>query len=361
MRICVIMAGGIGERFWPSSRKLRPKQLLKIVSDKCFLEEGIKRILPCIPLERIFIVTNKGMKKALLKEIPSFPVENIICEPMGRNTAACLALAEVVTSARLADPTMAVLTSDHVIHDTQAFLRNVEAACQYAEETEGLITIGIPPARAETGFGYIEAGEMVRDQPGSRIFRVARFQEKPDRETAQTYLKAGRFYWNSGMFFWKNSALRSNLERFLPNTMEGINRYRNALGTSEEERILEEAFVHAETISIDYAIMEKADKVFMVKADFDWDDMGTWNALERYFPRDGEGNLLIGQGVMVNSGNTLVYNPESPEAPWVAAFGLKDTLIVVDQDVILVCPKSEAPNLKSLVKELRKRKLGKYL
>lgn len=361
MRICVIMAGGVGERFWPYSRKQRPKQLLKIVTKKSFLEEVIQRIIPFFTLEHIFLVTNSMMKKGILEEIPNFPEENIICEPMGRNTAACLALAEVVTSHRFGDPTMTVLTADHLIHNAEVFLRNMEAACRYAEDTGGLVTIGIPPTRDETGFGYIEVGEVVRDRKWGRIFRVVRFREKPNLETVEKYLKAGHFYWNSGMFFWKNSVLRANLERFLPNTMEGMNRYRNALGTPEADQILSEAFEKAESISIDYAIMEKAEKVFMVQADFDWDDIGTWNALERCFSRDEKGNLLIGRGEMVNTRETLVYNPEMPDAPLVITFGLEDILIVVDRDVVMVCPKSEAPKLKSLVEELYKKNLEKYL
>jgi mannose-1-phosphate guanylyltransferase len=355
------MAGGIGERFWPYSRQKRPKQLLKIVTKQSFLEEVIRRIIPFFTLERIFLVTNGTMKKGIQEEIPDFPEDNIICEPMGRNTSACLALAEVVTSHLFGDPTMAVLTADHLVHNSEVFLRNIEAACSYAEDSGGLVTLGIPPTRPETGFGYIEAGAVVRDNEGGRIFRVVRFREKPESETVEKYLEAGHFYWNTGMFFWRNSVLRANLERFLPNTMEGMNRYRNALGTPEEDQILSEAFEKADSISIDYALMEKAENVFMAQADFEWDDIGTWNALERLFPKDEKGNLLIGRGEMVNTRDTLIYNPETPDAPLVTAFGLKDILIVVDRDVIMVCPKSEAPKLKSLVEELYKKNLEKYL
>jgi len=355
------MAGGIGERFWPYSRQRRPKQLLKIVTQKSFLEEVIRRIIPFFTLERIFLVTNSMMKKGIQEEIPDFPEDNIICEPMGKNTAACLALAEVVTSHRFGDPTMAVLTSDHFIHNGEVFLQNMEAACAYAEDTGGLATIGILPTRPETGFGYIEAGAVVQDRKGGRIFRVAGFREKPGRKTVEKYLKAGHFYWNSGMFFWRNSVLRANLERFLPKTMEGMNRYRNALGTPRADQILSEAFEKADPISIDYALLEKAENIFMVQADFEWDDMGTWNALERCFPKDEKGNLLIGPGAMVNTRDTLIYNPEMPDAPLVTTFGLKDILIVVDRDVVMVCPKSEAPKLKTLVEELHKKNFEKYL
>ena len=225
----VIMAGGVGERFWPYSRKKAPKQLLKILGDHCFLEETIRRIKLLIPLERLFIVTNDSLKEPILQEIQEFHEENIICEPMGRNTAACLALAETVTSSRFDDPTMAVLTADHIIKDTESYLKNVETACRLAEETGGLITIGIQPDRPETGFGYIEAGKIISDDEGGRAHKVVCFREKPDLETAKKFLEAGNYYWNSGMFFWKNSVLRQNLTKFLPSTMEGMNRYRKSI------------------------------------------------------------------------------------------------------------------------------------
>jgi mannose-1-phosphate guanylyltransferase len=357
----VIMAGGVGERFWPYSRKKAPKQLLKILGDHCFLEETIRRIKPLIPLERLFIVTNDSLKEPILQEIPEFHEKNIICEPMGRNTAACLALAEAVTSSRFDDPTMAVLTADHIIKDTESYLKNVETACRLAEETGGLITIGIQPDRPETGFGYIEAGEIISDDEGGRAHKVVCFREKPDLETAKKFLEAGNYYWNSGMFFWKNSVLRQNLTKFLPSTMEGMNRYRKSIGTSGEKEVLREEFEKLENVSIDYAIMEKAEKVSMVRSDFDWDDLGTWNALERFFPSDVEGNIILGESVSVETTGTVIYNPEGKTSPLVATYGLKDMLIVVKDDVVMVCPKSKAPDLKKLVKELKKRKLEQYL
>jgi len=361
MIIGVIMAGGVGERFWPGSRRLRPKQLLRLLTDKSLLEETIRRIEPLIPPERVFILTNVTLKGAILNEIPDFPEKNIICEPVGRNTAACLALAEAVSSARFEDPTMAVLTADHVIRDNAAFLKDVKAACAFAEESKGLLTIGIPPTRPETGFGYIEAGEPEGDISGVRIFRVNRFREKPDHATAETYIASGRFYWNSGMFFWKNSVLRNGLEEYLPETMEGINSYRAALGTSREDAVLAEVFPKLPAISIDYALLEKSDRVYAIAADFGWDDLGTWNALERWLPGDESGNILVGNGKLVSSSNCIVYNPPGEDAPLVASFGIDDMLIVVDGDVVLICPKSRAPELKKLVGEIRASGLDQYL
>jgi len=361
MRIGVIMAGGIGERFWPCSRKIKPKQLLRIVSDKSFLQEAVERISSLILPENIFIVTSRQLKEPLLREIPDFPQENIICEPVGRNTAACLALAEVITSARFSDPTMAVLTADHLIRDTRSYLNNVEVACRIAEKEGSLVTIGITPTRPETGFGYIEAGEILRDEPMGLVFRVKRFLEKPDAKTADWFLKSGQFFWNSGMFFWKNSVLRDNMERFIPETMAAMDIFRRALGTPDEEAVLERIFAGLDNISIDCAIMEKAENVCMVRADFDWDDLGTWNSLERFFKPDKEGNLALGRGILVETENTTVYNPTGANGPLVAAFGLHDMLIVVDGDVVMVCPKSRAPDLKNFINELKNRKMDEYL
>lgn len=361
MRVGVIMAGGVGERFWPYSRALRPKQLLKIVSGKSLLHESIERIEPLIPLERLFIATSKQLKEPILRDLPFFPAENIICEPMGRNTAACLALAEVVTSARFPDATMAVLTADHIIKGTEIFLHNLDMACCMAEEDDCLVTLGIKPTRPETGFGYIEAGEVVVSEPEGTLYRVARFLEKPDAATAERFLAEGNYYWNSGMFFWKNRVLREHLERYLPKTHEAMNRFRSAMGTLEEESVLNREFEGLENISIDYAIMEKAPNVKMLRAEFGWDDIGTWNAVGRCLEPDASGNQLVGKGLLVGDENCLIYNPESGESPLVAAFGLKDTLIVVDRDVVMVCPKSKAPELKKLVQELKNRRMDQYL
>ncbi len=361
MRIGVIMAGGVGERFWPYSRKDRPKQLLRIVGEQTLLEEALRRISPIIPPQRQFIVTNERLKNLILQQIPDFPEANIICEPIGRNTAACLALTEVVTSARFSNPTMAVLTADHIIRDTDTFLKNIDAACRFAEDTKSLVTLGIQPTRPETGFGYIEVGEMVRDEPNGVVFRASRFREKPDIETAKRFLSAGNFYWNSGMFFWKNSVLRANLEKFLPETMEGMRIYRDAIGTPEEKTALRRVFERLPNVSIDYALMEKADNVYVLRADFVWDDLGTWNAIERCLQKDKDGNLVIGQGAVCDTTDTLIYNVGGKDGQLVAAFGLKDTLIVVDKDAILVCPKHLAPELKKLVAELKKRNLEEYL
>ena len=355
------MAGGVGERFWPYSRRKTPKQLLKITGDKSLLEEAIERLTPLIPIERIFIVTNRIYETPIVEQIPGLTRENIISEPVGRNTAACLALAEAVTSTKYPDATMAVITADHVIKDREKFIQNVEAACRFAEDKESIVTIGIRPTRPETGFGYIEAGEKAVSYPEGEVYRVLRFREKPDLTTAKTFLQAGNFYWNSGMFFWKNSCLRANLEKFLPDTMKGINQYRQAIGTPEEESLLERVYENLEKISIDFAVMEKAKQVYVVPADFDWDDVGTWNALERYLPADQNGNHVVGKALTLETSDTVVYNPERPEAPLVVGFGLDELLIVAARDVVMVCPKSRAPELKKLTAELRKKGMDEYL
>ncbi len=360
MIVGVIMAGGVGERFWPLSRQNRPKQLLHIMSEQSFLQETIERIAPLIPPERLFIITSMRLKAPICRELPDFPADNVIGEPEGRNTAACLALAEVVVSARFPGATMAVLTADHIIGDPDAFIANVGAACRYAEESGGLITVGIPPTRPETGFGYIETGDLVHNEPHGRIHRVKRFLEKPDRTTAERFLADGRFLWNSGMFFWTLDALRSSLETYLPATMKAMKEYRTALGTPEAGSVLARTFSGLEKISIDCAVMEKAPNVFVVEADFQWDDLGTWNALERALPADASGNIVLGKALPLDSRGVLIHNKRE-NAPMVAAFGLEDILVVVDHDVILVCPKSRAPELKNLVAGVREKTGETYL
>jgi mannose-1-phosphate guanylyltransferase len=363
-RVAVIMAGGAGERFWPLSRQRYPKQLLKIAGNRSMLRAALERIRPLVAPEHTFIITGRLLKPAIEEAAQEIPKENIIGEPEGKNTAACLALACAAIRSKAAegeDAVMVVLTADHFIRDTQAYAQDCSAAIAYAEQEDALVTFGIPPDRPETGYGYIELGEPIEGHP--KVYRVVRFCEKPDIETAQRFMESGRFLWNSGMFVWRTSVLEKAFQRYLPRLHAQIQPMTEALRTNNYDA-LTAAFEPLEKISIDVGVMERADNVAVVKASFDWDDIGTWGSLARLLPRDSNGNVVFGNSLALKSENSIVYsttNEQCEEGPIVVGFGLKDMIVVHTPDAILVLPASETQHVKDVVAYLREQGMTQYL
>lgn len=359
------MAGGAGERFWPLSRVHYPKQLLKIAGNRSMLSAAVERVMPMIAPEDIYVITSRALKPAIEAEAGLLPPRNIIAEPIGRNTAACLALASALLQARYGneeDVVMVVLTADHFILDTDAFVHDVEKAIRFAETTPALITFGIPPNRAETGYGYIEQGPEV---DMASIWRVASFREKPDLETAQKFVDSGDFLWNSGMFVWRNSVLRAAFDTHLPTTAAEIPHMVAAFHNPEPIEHLAECFERLIKVSVDVAVLEKAQNVYVVKASFDWDDIGTWSSLRRLLESDEYGNVVFaGQAQLLRCKNSIVYSSGcngSAKAPLVVGYNLRDMVIVNTGDAILVMPASAAQELKDVVACLREKGLNEYL
>jgi mannose-1-phosphate guanylyltransferase len=290
------------------------------------------------------------------EQVPEVPVENLLVEPVGRDTAPCIALAVSHLEARGFNGIMVVLPSDHIVIGYDGFLRSMKTAMGLAEETGGLVTIGIRPTRPETGYGYIRMGNPAW---ATKSFRVAAFTEKPDAERAMAFLSSGQYLWNSGMFVWKISAIRNALERYLPELAQGLSPIREAMGTPDFTAVLDECFPVLPKVSIDYGVMEKADNVWVVPGDFGWDDLGTWTALERVSEPDTNGNFVQGQALLVDTETTIVRN-DNPDK-LVVTFGLQDTLVVDTQDVLMVADKSRASELKRLLDELRQQGLDRYL
>lgn len=362
-RVAVIMAGGAGERFWPLSRQRYPKQLLKIAGNRSMLRAALERVRPLVAPEHTLIVTGKLLKPAIEEAAQELPKDNVIGEPEGKNTAACLALACAAVRAKFpndSDVVMVVLTADHFIRDTQAYADDCSAAIAYAEQHDALVTFGIPPERPETGYGYIELGDAVEGFP--KIYRVARFREKPDLETARQFMESGRFLWNSGMFVWRTSVLESAFQRYLRNLYAQIEPMTRALKEGSYEA-LAAAFEPLEKISIDVGVMEKADNVAVVKASFDWDDIGTWGSLARLLSRDANGNVVFGNALALKSENSIVYSAANcdQEGPLVVGLGLKDMIVVHTPDAILVLPANETQNVKDVVAYLRQHGMTQYL
>ncbi|MGE5207964.1 MAG: mannose-1-phosphate guanylyltransferase [Alphaproteobacteria bacterium] len=345
----LILAGGSGERFWPLSRRARPKQLLPLVSGETLLEETLARLEGLIPPERILILTNAEQEKAVRKLLGGFPAENILAEPAKRDTAAAIALGTGWVAVRDHSAIMVVLPADHVIANRTAFQETLAIAADAARETSALVTIGIKPTWACPGFGYIEHGKPVRlrKRPNTDVIhRVLRFREKPNPDLAESFLRRENFRWNAGMFAWSVPTVLREFNRHTPELADFISQLR---APGNFEPALRERFSKLPRISFDYAIMEKTDYVLVVEAGFDWDDIGSWHALANYFEKDKRGNAANRAIKAVDSSNNIVFEEDGTT---IALIGVHDLIIVHTPDALLVCHRHEAERIKELVGEL---------
>lgn len=353
----VIMAGGGGTRFWPLSRQQMPKQLLNISGNDVMINESIKRLTDIIPLSNIYIVTNKKQKDIINELILSdLPRENILFEPVGRNTAACIAYAAIAINKKSPDAVMCVLPSDHHITDEAGFRKILTKACKVAEETGKLITIGIKPAFPATGYGYIR----YNPEPESCIdgaYEVGEFIEKPNIEKARKYLESGSYLWNSGMFVWKVSTILDNLMRYLPRLYKSMMRIKEMMGMETEQAKIDSIYSAIQSISIDFGIMERSDDVLVIPGDFGWSDVGSWDALGSIFPTDENGNIVRAKHICMNTRNSVIYSGDR----LVATIGLDDLIIADTPDALLICPKSKAQEVKSIVELIKAQGLEKYI
>lgn len=355
----VIMAGGKGVRFWPRSRGKKPKHLLNIVSEKTIIRETVDRIKQRIPADNILVVTGKKHARDLIRQLPEIPLSNILIEPVGRNTAACIGLAALHVRRKAPEGIMVVLPSDHAIADARKFIDVIDAAVQTASEENGLVTIGITPASVQTGFGYIERAVQLKQVGQADVFRVKSIREKPDFQTAAAFVQSGNFYWNSGMFVWKASAILREINRWLPDLYAGLMKIDAALGSPEEAAVLPRVYKKLASISIDYGVMEKADNVLMLKGDFGWSDVGSWDALWEISAKDLSGNVALNNSRVIaeNSEGSLIYTP----GKLTALIGVNDLIIVETKDALLICRKGRSQDVKGVVETLEKQKLKGYL
>ncbi|MCO5044140.1 MAG: sugar phosphate nucleotidyltransferase [Kiritimatiellae bacterium] len=348
-RYAVILAGGRGERFWPLSRAARPKQLLALVGNRPLLAQAVGRLEGLIPPERVLVLTNADLVQASREAAPELPPANIIGEPVGRDTAPAVALATALVKARDPKGVFAILTADHVMGDLPHFRETLAAGMDIAESGDYLVTIGIQPNEPSTGFGYIEQGDDFSTVRGIPFKRVRRFVEKPDRSTAESYLASGRFAWNSGMFVWSVPSIQSALQKYHPELGSKIDEWALAAVQPNFAEQLAESFATVRKISIDYAVMEKADNIVVAAGTFAWDDVGSWPALERHFPADHAQNVLIGDATAVASAQNIVYS----QGRLTALVGVKDLIVVQAEDATLVCHRDHAQNIKELLATLR--------
>ncbi len=349
-RYVVIMAGGKGERFWPQSRLKRPKQLLPIVGDAPLLTQTVTRLEGLVPAENILIITNQEQQAAVEEVCPMLPKENIIGEPVGRDTAAAVGLAMVLVAQRDPQATFAMLPADHVIHDAEGFQGILGTAFAAAEKEPVLVTIGIKPEFAATGYGYIHRGDEWANVDGRSVYQVKAFKEKPDAETAARYVESGEYYWNAGMFIWSVAAIDAAFTEFVPELYAALEKIAVALKAGENlDAVLEAQYSSLEKISIDYAVMEKARNVVTMESAFDWDDVGAWPAVARHFPADEAGNVTRGAAMVEGGSGNIVI---SPDGHLTAIVGADDLIVVRTADATLVCPKSKAQDIKKLVKRI---------
>lgn len=347
----VVMAGGSGTRFWPQSRRNRPKQLLNIVGEKTMIRATVERVLPVIPFERVMVVTAQSHADEIRSELPELSSSMIAAEPQGKNTAPCIALAAYKLFKTDPDGVMAVLPADHVIGKTAALLEALTAGAEVVSNDDYLLTFGIVPHRPETGYGYIQLGPVAVSRGSTTVCRVERFVEKPDLATAERYLAAGTYLWNSGMFVWRTAAILKAIRKHLPALDAVINEILPALNTADEAAALEGAYRKIDGVSIDYGIMEKASNVVCMPIDVQWNDVGTWAALEEVWSSDHAGNCSRGEVVLLGCTDCVVSSPHR----LVTLIGLEDLVIVDTPDALMVCRKDRSQDVKKLCELLAER------
>lgn len=337
---CVIMAGGLGTRFWPISRDSRPKQFLDFSrSGKSFLKMAWERALGTVPEENIIVVTLERYRELVLNEIPGLKAENLLLEPHNRNTASCIAYATYTILRRDPQAVVTVTPADQVISDTGLFCKTLKIGLDYASQHDVILTLGVLPRRPDPNFGYIQTdGPMEEGRP----VKVKTFTEKPSRELAQVFIDSGEFLWNSGIFIWKASVIAEEIARYVPEIAAQWNGWEQFVTTPHEEEYLHRIYQDMPRTSIDYAVMEKSARVMAIPACFDWTDLGNWESLYEYFSdHDKSGNAIRVGGKLLSSGNsgTLLFSPKKDKL--IAVKGLKDYIVLDLSDVLFICPRDE--------------------
>jgi mannose-1-phosphate guanylyltransferase len=356
----VIMAGGVGTRFWPKSRGSSPKQFLEILSQGTMIENTLERLSPLVKQDDVFVVTNRQQVDMLRKLVTWIPSQHVLAEPLGRNTAACIGLAALWIERINPEGMMVVSPADHIVKNPEEFVRILRLALRVAEEKEALVTIGIKPTHPETGYGYIQNAEEEIDRNEYRaegVYRVKTFAEKPNLETAERFLKSGDFLWNSGIFIWKARVILREIELHLPDLYEQLRDVAKAIGTPVYEQTLEHAYRIIRSISIDYGIMEKAGNVFVVKGDFGWSYVGSWDEVVRLTPKDADGNSMKGRVFNFASKNNYIDAGNKV----VAAVGIEDLVVISTDDALLICKKGKSQEVKDVVDFIRRKQMNEYL
>ena len=354
----IIMAGGSGTRFWPKSRRNRPKQLLRLFGDGTMLQQTVERIAPLVPAPRILIITGADQAEGVRAQLPDLPAANVVAEPCPRDTAACVGLAAKLVARSDPEGTMIVMPADHVIEPGALFRKTARAAVAVIDaDPSAFVTFGIKPTRPETGYGYIERGESLGTVEGIALHRVVQFREKPDRATAEKFLAEGRFAWNSGIFVWRARAILDALAEHRPTLAAALDRVGAALGSAEEAETIAREYPRMERVPIDKAVMEQARNVRVLEVLYDWNDVGDWRALTALVPPDTHGNTIQGDVLACDTRGSIIVADDG----LIATLGVDDLVIVQSGGATLVARKQQLDQLKSVVEGLDRSGHGAYL
>ncbi len=347
MLCALIMAGGKGTRFWPLSTEEKPKQFLNLIGEKTMIQMTVDRIKPIVPIERIFISTGQMYVDLVKEQLPELPEKNIIVEPEGRNTAPCIALSAFVINRYYNDATMVVLPSDHLIKDENEFRDIIGNADKFIKKKqESIITLGMQPSRPETGYGYIKYSfdeDKIDKLDNHRVIKVDEFVEKPNKEKAELYISEGNYLWNGGMFLWNINNILNQIKKYSPKTYNALEKV-ESVEESKLQETINNSYKFTESISIDYAVLEKSNDIYVIPSDFGWDDVGSWEALDRYREKDELGNVLVGDTKALYGTNNLVISSGQS----IVVDGLSDIYVIENDGKILVGHKSNVANVKEL-------------
>jgi mannose-1-phosphate guanylyltransferase len=367
-RFVIIMAGGRGERFWPVSREKMPKQLLTLLGKRSFLQEAVDRVLPLLPARNIFVITNEAQLPEVRRQLPKIPKQNLIAEPIGRDTCAAVTLGAALVGSRSTMGVMAVLPADHVIPDEKKFQQVLGDGFDLASRGQAIVTIGIKPTEPATGYGYIQVGEPLPPPQGVKAYktvfhRAERFVEKPHFDRALEYVNSSQYRWNAGMFIWSFVTITEGLQKHQPEMYAACQRwFKVANKPAKLAKVLARDYPDIRKVSIDYALMEHAQNVIVADGAFEWDDLGAWNALARHLKADPEGNCAVADFIHVDGARNIIYDARTKgrRTP-IAVVGLRDSILVQTDDAVLLAHKSQAQKVKELVKRLTEDKKLKML
>lgn len=357
---CVIMAGGVGTRFWPMSRTSHPKQFIDILgTGETLIQQTYKRFLPLIAPENIYVVTNEIYKGLVLQQLPDLKESQVLCEPARRNTAPCIAYAAYKINAINPNANLVVAPSDHIIFREEIFTSIITSAIKAASGHDWLVTLGIRPSRPDTGYGYIQYEENTPYAEDDRLKKVKTFTEKPALELAKTFLLSGDFLWNSGIFIWSVKSILQALELHLPEVNSLFKDDQNRYFTEAERDFIHKTYSQCRSISIDYGVMEKADNVYVFASDFGWSDLGTWGSLYEIRNKDEQGNAIVGKNVIIYDSKNCIVN--MPREKLTVLQGLDDYIVVEDDNILLVCRKSDEQQIRQFVNDVMVEKGEKFV
>jgi mannose-1-phosphate guanylyltransferase len=349
------MAGGVGKRFWPQSRRATPKQLLPIAGDESMLRMTLDRLKNLTETDHILIITNSEQEQAIRNECPELPENNILIEPEGKNTAPAIGLAAIIIQHRDPDAVMGVFPADHFIQDVDSFSDYIRQGIKVAGRMKGLVTFGVVPTRPATGYGYIQFHD--RTNPDEPVYAVKAFAEKPDYKTAQLFVGSGDFLWNSGMFVWEVGCILQSFQDYLPEIWDSLDNIKGAIGKPVWDSVLTVEWAPLRSISIDYGVMEKARNVYVVRVDFSWNDVGSWDAVHEMREKDKDRNVSRGEVIFHSAENNLVY----AEGKTVAIVGVDDLVVIDTEDALLIIPRGQTERVKDLVDGFEKEKRDSLL